>query len=55
MPCNKYKSPKKRKLCYLTKEWKDFSKVKNIKIKKLKLKSKPNIDEIIKKGVKKKK
>ena len=38
MPCEKYKSKKQRGLCYLTKGWKDFSKVK--KTKSLKIKSK---------------
>ena len=28
MPCGKYKSKKQRGLCFLTKEWSDFSKVK---------------------------
>lgn len=31
MPCNKYKSKKQRGLCYLTKEWKDWSKVGKVK------------------------
>ena len=30
MPCKKYKSKKQRKLCFLTKGWKDFSKVKRL-------------------------
>jgi hypothetical protein len=27
MPCSKYKSKKQRGLCYVTKGWKDFSRV----------------------------
>ena len=27
MPCSQYKSPRQRRLCYLTKEWTDWSKV----------------------------
>ena len=30
MPCEKYKSPKQRNLCFMTNGWKDFSKVRNI-------------------------
>lgn len=29
MPCSKYKNKKQRGLCFLTKEWTDWSKVKN--------------------------
>ena len=36
MPCKKYTSEKQRKLCYLTREWKDWSKVKKAKAKKKK-------------------
>jgi len=28
MPCEKYKSKKQRSLCFATKGWKDFSKIK---------------------------
>jgi len=34
MPCSKYKG-KQRKLCYATKEWKDWSKIKKYKKKKV--------------------
>lgn len=37
MPCKKYKSKKQRKLCYLTDEWKDWSKVRKLKMEKKKL------------------
>lgn len=36
MPCEKYKSKKQRGLCYLTKGFKDFSKVKKGKLLKAK-------------------
>jgi hypothetical protein len=31
MPCKEYKSIKQRKLCFATKEWKDWSKIKKLK------------------------
>lgn len=37
MPCSKYKSKKQRGLCYLTKGWKDWNKVKKKGYKKFKL------------------
>ena len=36
MPCTKYKSKKQKKLCYLTREWSDWSKIKYIKKEKFK-------------------
>lgn len=36
MPCGKYKSKKQRGLCFLTKGWKDWSKVKIKKTRKRK-------------------
>lgn len=31
MPCKKYNSKKQKSLCFLTNEWKDFSKIRNMK------------------------
>lgn len=54
MPCSKYKSKKQRALCYLTKEWTDFSKVSSKKmIQRLQSKRVRNIDLKIKKRKKK--
>lgn len=35
MPCSKYKSKRQRGLCYATKGWKDWSKIRGIKKMKL--------------------
>jgi hypothetical protein len=35
MPCKKYKSKKQRGLCFATNEWKDFSKLKKKKMRRL--------------------
>jgi hypothetical protein len=40
MPCEKYKSPGQRNLCFQTKGWKDWSSVKKNSLTKLKTKTK---------------